>query len=147
MNSIISKLLADKAVAWFKNRGSDKKTGWFTKVVMGLVVFAFVAYLAYKGNSKGKELAKLKHERDLAKEEEKQAKLDWELGELDSDIEEKLRKLQDAQEKLATLEGAIVSLGEAAEFERIKIEAIENWDDMDRYINSIGGEHWTSPGR
>lgn len=145
MNNLAERLLADKMVSWFKSKGTSKKdnsdagSGWVTKVVMGLLVFAFVSYLAYKASSKGKELAKLKHGRDLAAEKEKQAKLDWELAELDKDIEEKMKVLTAAQKELEDLDKELEKLEEDTEFERVKIEAIENWDDMDRYIDSLSG--------
>lgn len=143
MSDLVDKLLADKTVAWFKDKGSpktdnsDEKSGWVTRVVLGLLVFAVVAYLAYKATSKGKELAKLKHDRDLAAEETRQAKLDWDLGELDDEIAEKLKNLDKAQKELASLDKDLENLENTTEFERIKIEAIENWDDMDSYIDSL----------
>jgi septal ring factor EnvC (AmiA/AmiB activator) len=146
MDKIVDRLLADRAVTWFKDRGADKSedpensSGWVTKAIMALIVVAFLAYLAYKANSRSKELAKLKHNRDVAKEEEKQAKLDWELAELDKDIEDKMNMLIVIGERRAALDKELEVIEEEVEYEGFKIEAIDNWDDMDAYLDTLRAE-------
>lgn len=143
MLDLVESLLADKAVSWFKGKGtskstnSDEKSGWVTKAVMFIVVLAFVAYLAYGANRRAKELAKVKHERDVSKEDLHRAQVDWELSDIDADIEESMENLHTAIQHSLTLDAELESIEEEHEFEQAKIGAIENWDDMDRYLDGL----------
>jgi hypothetical protein len=138
---LISRLLKDKSVTWFKAKGdSGESNSFLIKAAMAVAVLLFIAYLAYKGNRRGAEIARLKHERDLAAEEEKQAKLDWELSEVDAVIEEKTNRLVALQVGLAKQNLQLKEFEEDVEYERFKIEAIKNWDDMDSYIDAVNSE-------
>lgn len=144
MSSIVQRLLTDDTVTWFKSKGtakstnSDEKSGLITKILMAVAVAAFLVYMAYLGSKDSRALAKLKHQRDLHVEERKQAMLDWELSELDDAISAKIERIGEAQAEVEEATIKILEMEEKALYEVFRIKAIENWDDMDRYLESIG---------
>tara|TARA_R110000851_G_scaffold158047_2_gene300953 strand:- start:26 stop:463 length:438 start_codon:yes stop_codon:yes gene_type:complete len=144
MSSIVERLLADKAVSWFKSKGtpkstnSDDKSGWITKAVMAVAVLAFVAYLAYSANRRAKALAKAKHERDVAVFDHGRAVRAWELADIDEALQGKLEKVERLNSLRTSLDENLAIVKKEHEYERFKIGAIESWDDMDRYLDGIG---------
>ena len=144
MSSIVEKILMDKTVSWFKSKGtpkstnSDDKSGWIVKIVMTVAVLAFVAYTVYSSNRRAKDLAKARHERDVAVEDHGKAVVEWELADIDEALQGKLEDIERLKAQMTTLDENLAIVKEEHEYERFKIGAIENWDDMDRYLDGIG---------
>lgn len=140
MSNTVLKLLKDATVGWFKKKGDNKSSGlsgWVTKLVMAIAVMSFLAYAAYTSNKRKKALAKALHERDVAEEEQHRAQVAWELSVKEEQIKKNMDILVEAKKKSEAFGERVKSLQETHAFELHKIEAIKNWDDMDRYLDSI----------
>ena len=135
MNETAAKLAVDGLVSFFKKEGG---LPLYTKILLGIAAFAAVAYLSYAAYRKNKALAKASHERDLAIEKLNQKKLEWELAPVDEEISKKLEELSRLKEEAARLDEIYLELKEKHEYERYRIGAIKNWEDMDRYLASLG---------
>lgn len=140
MGSVVERLLQDKAVTWFKSKGSGGNSSWVIKALMTIAMLSFLAYSSYTAYKRNKELARLKHARDVAYQEATRAEKSWEIGVVDAKIEEKLRILEEAKVKSAMFFKHVADLEAEHTYERFKIESIKNWDDMDAYLSGIGGK-------
>lgn len=142
MYNLILDAIGSKVVSWFKTKGDGQKDrGASWKWVIGVIVslFAVVAvfYLKYKINKKNKLLAKLLHERDVAVEKEHALNLKKDIEEDEVEIAKLDAQLEYISSKINDLETTTKVLDKELTTETIKIDAIENWEDMDRYINNM----------
>lgn len=124
MNELLDKLKAT-------SQNSGNVVGWLIGLLVLVLGTVAVAFLSYQLSKNGKELAKLKHEKDVAEEAKHQAEVASELLFL-----EERRKL--AAEHAAEIEEEIAVMQErevAFQVERDRlhqvIDRIQSWDDVD----------------
>ena len=110
--------------------------GWVVGLVVAVLIFFALAFLAWRAWSKGREIAKLKHELDLRKEEEEKAKVN-------AALEANNKKRRTLESKAASLTTTVARIKEdikRAEDERTlahsTIDEITSWED----VNKIVGE-------
>ena len=108
--------------------------GWVGGVGVAVLVFFALAFLAWRAWSKGREIAKLKHEMDVKKEEETKAKIN-------SLLEANKQQRKQLESKAASLASAVERIkGElkVAEDERKlaheTINKITSWEDVDSIL-------------
>ena len=108
--------------------------GWVVGLVVSAVVFLVLAFVGFALWRKGRELAKLKHEKDVAEEKKKQAEVDQAADKLmvrkaalGKEIEELTDEIETAQKAISLIESDREKLHE-------KINKITNWDDLDVYM-------------
>ena len=135
MGNTLEKLLSDKTVSWFKGKGGS--SSFVKKAIVAIAALAFTAYLYYRASKTAKKLAKALHERDLAEEQNRRAELAFELAASDEEVVASLEQADKLDHEIAKIDGKIEGIEEEHEFTQHKIEAIENWADMDRYLSSI----------
>jgi len=113
---------------------AGKGTSWIWALFAAAVGFAVVAFLYYRAWAKGKELAKLKHARDVTEQDvlQKQA-----MDAVVANEEETQRLLAEAakQERDIKVLDAVIAEETAKKDEYVKsIEKIRNWRDFDDFV-------------
>ncbi len=107
---------------------------WIAWIGIAAVALGGVIVLYYKMWSKSRELAKLKHERDIAAENQIKAGVDAKVADELKGFREARADAAQATEDIRKLEEKI----NGAEIERLKLEgdidALRSWDDVDRYL-------------
>lgn len=107
---------------------------WVTATIAAILAFIGLAFASYDAWKKGREIAKLKHEKDVAEEAKQRAEIEVKLT-----TETERQKVQ--QLLIANITKTIVNLKidiEKAEKERQdihnKIDKVTNWDDLDQLM-------------
>lgn len=113
----------------------SKNTGWVAPVVVGVLVLLMAAFFGFFAWRKGRELAKLKHEKDVADEEALQAAADARLAQDQAERDEAAQRLTDAAQRVQELEERIAESKEKYEETRKQLDRITNWDDVDQYLS------------
>jgi hypothetical protein len=126
--------VADPTPAQPQGRTPASPWNWVVGLIVVAVVFVGLAFLAYYLWSKGKELAKLRHEKDVAEEAKHQAEVQSKL----TVLEEKRTSLEvEARIQDSKIEQLRLSI-QRAEAERqaahAKLDTLTSWDDVDRLI-------------
>jgi uncharacterized membrane protein YhiD involved in acid resistance len=110
--------------------------GWIGALIAAILVMIAAAIFGFIAWSKGKELAKLKHEKAVSEEQEHQANVDSVIA-VNEDIRRKaLVKAAAAREKTKELEKARVKVEEDHREARKRIDEITSWDDVNSYLGS-----------
>lgn len=113
---------------------SGKSYGWLIGLIISLVVFVGLAIVAFQAWKKGREIAKLKHQIDVAEENKKKAELETALAE----SEEKQKKLQETATKITDNINNMKKEIAGLEKERLKknedIKRITSWEDVDKLL-------------
>jgi cytochrome c-type biogenesis protein CcmH/NrfG len=117
-----------------KNVTKSSPWGWITGIFVALAVFVALAILAWRAWKKGREIAKLKHELDLRKEQEQQAKTGAALADNQAKREqlEKDAQLLRGESKFLKLE--IEKLEQERKLEHEKIDKVTSWEDVDALL-------------
>lgn len=133
--------MLDKIVNWVKGLGAKQEgkssTGqWIAAALVGIVSLVALAYAAYTQWKLGNQLATLQHEKDVT-EEKAVASL------ADTKIETEKVKIGQAQAAYDThvlvvkqLETQITETQKTAQDLKDKVNAIKNWDEVDKFNNS-----------
>jgi predicted nucleic acid-binding Zn-ribbon protein len=107
---------------------------WVTAAIAALLAFIGLAFAAYDAWKKGREIAKLKHEKDVAEEAKQKAEIEVKLT-AEAELQKARQLLISNIEK--TIVGLEVQIAEA-EKERqaihAKIDQVTSWDDLDKLI-------------
>jgi hypothetical protein len=129
-------------LGWVQTKKADVQTqgqswNWVTGLVASVVVFFALAFAAYSAWKKGKEIAALKHEIDVKKEEEALLVIKTKL-EHDAD-ERKLLEAKSAQiNHLISESKKAVSALEAERYKKqAVIDKITNWNDVSKVIEDL----------
>lgn len=138
LGGILGWVQKKKAEAEDPNTTATKSSpwGWVVGLVVAVLIFFALAFLAWRAWSKGREIAKLKHELDLRKEEEEKAKANAEL-------EQNKKSRRVLESRATSVTAAVEKIKEdikKAEGERKlaheTIDEITSWED----VNKIVGE-------
>ena len=136
LDGILGWVQEKKALAEDPKTVTTKSSPWGWVVGLGVAVLVFfaLAFLAWRAWSKGREIAKLKHEMDVKKEEETKAKIN-------SLLEANKQQRKQLESKATSLASAVERIkGElkVAEDERKlaheTINKITSWEDVDSIL-------------
>jgi len=115
-----------------------KQDGGTFKWVYGLVaivlVVVAVAGLSWYINKRGRELAKLKHEKDVRLEEAKQATAAAKALKIKKQKDAKLAEAKKARAEAAKLRKEMKVLDKQNEEAHNIINALKDWDDVEKFI-------------
>jgi len=107
---------------------------WVVGLIIAAVVFIGLAFLAYYLWSKGKELAKLRHEKDVAEETKHQAEVQAGLTVLDEKREALELVAHQAEGRIETLRMAIQRAETERQAAHARLDTVTSWDDVDKLI-------------
>lgn len=136
----IDKTTLDNLTDMVKDQGNKQqdRTG-FTKIIIGvgvsLLAVATIAFLYYRLWKQSKELAKLRHDRDLAIEQVNQAKLKKELRSQEKVIKVIDLATEKAQKEVKNIDEELAK-AQTKNNETLKtIDDIRDWNSVDRYLD------------
>lgn len=120
-------------------KGKQKKRGVPWKWIAGFGV-AIVSLIALAGLSfilwrKGREIAKLKHERDITKQNEKRAIAQAQIEENNKKIDKLRAKASDLNVRISEIDIKLEEVKKSATIAEEKIHALKNWEDVDRLLS------------
>lgn len=142
LDGILGWVQKKKAQAEDPQTNVTKKTpwGWVVGLVVAVLIFFALAFLAWRAWKKGREIAKLKHELDLKKEEERKVKIN---AQLEKNNKER-RKLESRAVSLtASVDKIKADLHRAEEERRLAhktIDEITSWEDVDKIVGKSNAE-------
>lgn len=115
-------------------RTPESPWNWVVGLVVAAVVFIGLSILSWYLWSKGKELAKLRHEKDVAEMAKHQAEVQAELTVLEEkrislEVEAKIQ-----EGRVETLRMAIQRAEAERQATHAKIDTLTSWDDVDRMM-------------
>lgn len=117
-----------------KRRSVDSPIGWvFGLIAVVLAVFTAAVY-AFRSWQTGKEIAKLRHEKDVEKEKHHQDLIDIEVAEKVEVIESAIDHAEDAEDKIADIEDKIKAKRAEQAALHEAISQITSWDDVRRLV-------------
>jgi len=117
-----------------ESQKSGTSWSWVTAAIASILAFIGLAFAAYDAWKKGREIAQLKHEKDLAEEAKQKAIIEEKLTQ--DQIRQKSHQflISNLESKIATLNTAIGN----AEIQRKdihnKIDKVTSWADFDSLI-------------
>ncbi len=129
-----------KLLNWVKGQGSKQKERsgpW--KLISGLFVSAIamagLAFMYYRSWRQGKEIAKLKHERDVANQKKRSAALEFKVT-TNKLKEAALRKKRlEASQREKKLNKVLKGLEKNETKNRNEIANLQNWRDIDSFLS------------
>ena len=112
-----------------------KKTGKLIAILIAALASAVAIFTLYvKLRKQGKELAKLKHEKNVHVEEAKQAEADAEIAKNDESFNEAIDQARQAEEAVVDLELKITETNASLAAKREAIQALSTWDDVTKFL-------------
>ena len=122
---------------WFVSKGESKNSSgsttykWLIGLFVGALSLLGLAYAVWVQYKQGKELAKLKHEKDLAEEKLKQDEFNKKVAVHDLDIVESNKNIADSKKEIEELEVKLKKAEEDNKRISDEINAINDWDSSD----------------
>lgn len=131
-------------LGWVKGQSEtqqDRKGpwAWIAGLVVTLVSMAGLAFMAYREWKQGKEIAKLKHERDVAEEVKHRGEMAKQVTKNEVRAAVLRKKGRDAEEKIKELDEQLKGLEENATKNNQEIDALRNWRDVDLWLAQQDG--------
>jgi len=133
LDGILGWVEKKKAVAQepVSQTSTAKPWGWVLGIIAAVLVFLALAFAAWQAWKKGREIAKLKHELDKRKEEERQARVNAELAKLSSEREKYEKEAEQIRERIQETKGDILKLEAERLSAHAKIDKVTKWEDVD----------------
>lgn len=134
----------DKITGWVKGQGEkqqDRKApwNWITGLIVGVVALVAVGLMYWRSWKQGRELAKLKHERDVNEQERERAEVTKAMAINQKKIHTHSIEVQKAKNRIREIDEFIDEEEDKKAETCEKINALKNWRDLDRYL-SIGSD-------
>jgi len=107
---------------------------WVVGLIVAAVVLIGLSILSWYLWSKGKELAKLRHEKDVAEMEKHTAEVQAELTVLEDKREDLQTKALECESKITELSIMIEKTEAERQAAHAKIDTLTSWDDVDRMV-------------
>jgi len=127
----------DQLGSWVKSQG--KKTtgakGWLWGLLVGAIALATVAFFYYRAWQRGKELAKLKHARDVQQQEQQRENIDMQLAADEAQKKRLLGQAELREKAISAINDEIQAVQARKERDAKDIDAIRSWRDFDRHIS------------
>lgn len=135
----INKPALDKLSDLVKNQGEKQQdrsglVKLLAGIGIGLLAIGTIAFLYYRLWKQSRELAKLRHERDLAAERINQAKLKKEVEGINKSIKVIDLATDKAQKELKKLDDELLKTEIKTNETKKTIDDISNWRDLDNYL-------------
>lgn len=127
----------NKVVDFIKKYKESNPSGWRKWIIGSIVVvltLVVVAGFAISAALRGRELARLKHERDVAKEEVHRAQVNMTLAKQKEEAERHEAAADQARARAEEIEEQIKVLQEEHSASESLIDSIRSWDDVDRLV-------------
>lgn len=127
---------------WFVAKGESKNTSnsstykWLISLFVGALSLIGLAYAAWVQYKQGKELAKLKHEKDLAEQVLIREKLDARVNVEEDKSKDLEQKVKLSEIKLIEIDHNLTKAKDDHEQISNEIKAIDNWDAADSFNKS-----------
>ena len=136
LDSILGWVEQKKAAAQqpLAQTSTAKPWSWVLGIIAAILVFLALAFAAWQAWKKGREIAKLKHELDKKKEEERQAKVNVELSKLESERKKYEAEAAELQGKINDTKEDIAELEAERKAIHAKIDKVTKWEDVDRLM-------------
>lgn len=143
-----AKKTLDKLTGWVKGQGEKQQKrkapwAWVTTLVVGAVALFAVGFMYWRSWKQGRELAKLKHKRDVAEQEKKRTSVSEAIAVTDKKIRTHSLEAERAKKRVDELDKDLGKITNESNETREKIDALKNWRDVDRYL---GGDNGSRPG-
>ena len=134
-------LLKETVSGWIVKQKQTKSTQkapyrWVAGLVVGVVSLVTLALLAWQARRKGRELAKLKHERDRLKHEEIRSRMAAEALKDKVLIDKHIEVYKALKEEISLLAVKVAEIDQQEQEALEKIDAIKNWEEVDSYLGS-----------
>lgn len=144
------KTVLDQLATWVKDQGTAQKErsgagGWLAGLGVAVVALIGIALLYWRDWNKGKELAKLQHEKDVALQEAKRAEALSRIKENENKIEELHARSDFYKARIVDIDKQIKTVDAVKAGAINDIDHLKNWRDVDRYLG--GGDPPTPTGR
>ncbi len=125
--------IVEKAV---KASSKAKKTG----KIVAICTAALLSMLAIFGiwiklRRQGKELAKLKHEKNVNDEKLRQAEVNAELAKNEADFQSHIQEAQAHLNTVTDLENKITTIQQEHQRQTELIQSLVTWEDIDKYLD------------
>lgn len=138
---ILEKVLNTKSIKWISNLGEKTNNQtipwkWLTIIVGFLMMLFFIGWTLYRSYKKSNEIAKLKHEKDVALEKKHQIRLKKRLDKNNEKLVKNNLKLEELNSKIENIDYKLDNVFTERLIEEEKIIAFKNWKDLDNYINN-----------
>lgn len=107
--------------------------GWITGLAVTVVAIIGAAFVAYRSWKQGKELAKLKHEKDVAEAEKHRGEVASMVTSSEVRAAVWRKKGSEAEERLKKIDENLKGLEKDATRTQQELEALKNWRDLDQW--------------
>jgi len=129
-------------VKWFMEQGvkqldRDTISKLTVKSLLFIAVMLLITYFSVKMWWRDRELARLRHELDVKEEEEIRAKVRAVLDTSDAHIAEHEAAIALIRKSRTLVQKDIKEIEKFKAEQEEKIDAIKNWEDVDKYLDSV----------
>jgi hypothetical protein len=136
----LAKTIVDKLSGWIKGQGdkqSKRKSPWkwVTGLLVGAVALFTIGFMYWRAWKQGRELAKLKHQRDVADEEKKQAKITEAMAANDAKASLHSLEAKKAELKVEKIDMELRNIEHDKRITNSEIGNLKNWRDIDGYLS------------
>jgi hypothetical protein len=139
----VEKRLLDELASWVKNQGGQQKDrsapwSWVTGLLIAAIAMLVIGFFYWRAWRQGKKIAKLLHEKDVAKEKALQADVDAKIGRTNLEAAKRRRAASKAWLEAQRLEEELNKARKAETRTTEEISALKNWRDIDRHLADGG---------
>ena len=143
MSSTDAKKLVDKLTVWVKGQGGKQQErrapwSWVAGLAVAAVAMLAVGFMYWRAWRQGKELAKLKHERDVTKQTAARAELADRVTIREEEANKLLEEVVEADRRIVEIDRNLRETADAKTRTDEDIDALKNWRDVDRYLSGDG---------
>ena len=137
----LEKAMMTQLESWVKSQGEkqpkrSKSWSWISGLLIAAIAMLAMGFAYFRAWKQGRELAKLKHEKDVAKQELERKKVSDLVTEREKAQAAKWVTIREAEDKVTAIDVALKVLDEKKVRTHETIKALRDWDDVDRYLNS-----------
>ena len=130
-----------KVTEWVSNQGKaqterSSPASWVMGLLVAAVAMIGLGIAYWRARKQGKEIAKLKHEKDVAARDKEQADLAHKITKSSVRAAKLRAKGRRAEITIEEVDRKLKEIEENATSTRSQIDALKNWDDVDRYLSS-----------
>lgn len=112
-----------------------KKSGKLVAILVAAAMSLIaILVLFFMLRRQGRELAKLKHEKNVNEERVKQAEANAEIAENQASFETSIEDARQAEATVVDLEDKIVVLQQSLADKKEAIQALSTWEDVSKYL-------------
>lgn len=138
-----AKKVLDKLIDWVRAQGQSQQQAsgswkWITGLLVTAVALFSIGIMYWRAHKQGKEIAELKHERDLAAQRARIAKFEEKAAKATVWRDTIRRRALKAVAQVKSLDAEIKELENVNSETKKTIDDLKNWRDVDRYESRSG---------